>query len=149
VWRKVGVSEFLFIYMVSKGERSIFSEVVVSVILSTKVYMCMRPIPNGLRDRVILLYSFKIVNKEEILRTVSDTSIYCSSDKVGTVYLVQYIFENSTSTSIRFATRVRTWLVVCLSAAWLSLTQAMASIVWSSSSSRVSTCVHFTLHPTP
>jgi hypothetical protein len=38
----------------------------------------------------------KIVNKKEILRTVSNTGIYCSSDKVDTVYLVQYIFENST-----------------------------------------------------
>jgi hypothetical protein len=30
----------------------------------------------------------KIVDKKEILRTVSNTSIYCSSDKVDTVYLV-------------------------------------------------------------
>jgi hypothetical protein len=30
----------------------------------------------------------KIVDKKEILRTVSNTGIYCSSDKVGTVYLV-------------------------------------------------------------
>jgi hypothetical protein len=56
--------------------------------------MC--PIPNGFRDRTISLYSSKIVDKKEILRTVSNIGIYCSSDKVGTVYLVQYIFENST-----------------------------------------------------
>jgi hypothetical protein len=56
----------------------------------------MRPIPNGFRDRVVSLYSSKTVDKKEILRTVSNTDIYCSSDKVGTVYLVQYIFENST-----------------------------------------------------
>jgi hypothetical protein len=31
------------------------------------------------------LYSSKIVDKKEILRTVSNTGIYCSSDKVGTV----------------------------------------------------------------
>jgi hypothetical protein len=36
---------------------------------------------------VHVLYS-KTVDKKEILRTVSDTAIYCSSDKVGTVYLV-------------------------------------------------------------
>jgi hypothetical protein len=48
--------------------------------------MC--PILNGFRDRVILLYSSKIVDKKEILRTVSNTGIYCSSDEVGTVYLV-------------------------------------------------------------
>jgi hypothetical protein len=53
-----------------------------------KVYMYMCPIPNGFRDRAISLYNSKIVNKKEILRNVSNTGIYCSSDKVGTVYIV-------------------------------------------------------------
>jgi hypothetical protein len=53
-----------------------------------KLYMYMCPIPNGFRDRVISLYSSKIVDKKEILRTVSNAGIYCSSDKVGTVYLI-------------------------------------------------------------
>jgi hypothetical protein len=44
---------------------------------------------------IISLYSPKIV-KKEILRTNSNTGIYCSSNKVGTAYVVQYIFENST-----------------------------------------------------
>jgi predicted transport protein len=48
--------------------------------------MC--PIPNGVRERAISLYSSKIVDKKEISRTVSNTGIYCSSDKVGTVDLV-------------------------------------------------------------
>jgi hypothetical protein len=48
--------------------------------------MC--PISNGVRDRAILPYSSKIVDKKEVLRTVSNTCICCSSDKVGTVYLV-------------------------------------------------------------
>jgi hypothetical protein len=52
------------------------------------VYMYMCPIPNGFRDRAISLCSSKIVNKKEILRAVSNTYIYCSSDEVGTVYLV-------------------------------------------------------------
>jgi hypothetical protein len=56
--------------------------------------MC--PFPNGFRDRAITLYSSKIVDKKEILRTVSNTGIYWSSDEIGTVYLVWYIFENST-----------------------------------------------------
>jgi hypothetical protein len=43
------------------------------------------PIPNGFRDTVISFYGSKIVDKKEILRTVSNTSIYCSTDKVGTV----------------------------------------------------------------
>jgi hypothetical protein len=76
------------VYRVSQQERSIFWEVIVSVILSKKVYMYMCPIPNVFQHRAISLYSSKIVYKKEILRTVSNTSIYCSSDKVGTVYLV-------------------------------------------------------------
>jgi hypothetical protein len=56
--------------------------------------MC--PILNGFRDRDISLYSSKIVDKKEILRTVSNTNLYCSSDKADTVYLVKYILENST-----------------------------------------------------
>jgi hypothetical protein len=50
------------------------------------MYMC--PIPKGLRDRAISLYSSKIADKKEVLRTVANTGIYCLSDKVGTVYLV-------------------------------------------------------------
>jgi predicted transport protein len=50
--------------------------------------MDMCPIQNCFRDTAISLYSSKIVDKKEILRTVSNTGIYCSSDKVGTVYLV-------------------------------------------------------------
>jgi len=44
----------------------------------------------------ISLYSCKIVDKKQILHTVSNTGIYCSSDKGGTVYIVRYNFENST-----------------------------------------------------
>jgi hypothetical protein len=53
-----------------------------------KLYMYMCPIPSGFRDTAISLYSYNIVDKKEILRTVSNTGNYCSSDKVGTVYLV-------------------------------------------------------------
>jgi hypothetical protein len=84
----------------SQEERSIIWEVIVSVILSKKC-----PVLNSFRDRPISLYSSKIVDKKEILRaislysskivdkkeilhTVSNTGIYCSRDKVGTVYLV-------------------------------------------------------------
>jgi hypothetical protein len=49
-----------------------------------------------LRGRVISLYSSKIIDKKEMLHTVSNICIYCSSDKVGTIYLLKYIFENST-----------------------------------------------------
>jgi hypothetical protein len=57
-----------------------------------KIYMYMCAIPNGFRDRTISLYSSKIVDKKEILRTDSNTVIYCSSDRVCKVYLVEYIF---------------------------------------------------------
>jgi hypothetical protein len=42
--------------MVSQEERSIFWEVIVSVILNKKVCMYMCPIPNGFRARAISLY---------------------------------------------------------------------------------------------
>ena len=68
----------------------------VSVILSKAVYMYMCPIANGFTDRTLSVYSCKIIDTKEILRIVSNIGIYWSSDTVGTVYLVQYIFENST-----------------------------------------------------
>jgi hypothetical protein len=40
---------------VSQEERTIFLEVTVSVILNKKLYMNMCPIPNGFRDRAILV----------------------------------------------------------------------------------------------
>jgi hypothetical protein len=40
---------------VSQEERTIFWEVIVSVILSKKIYMNMCPIANGFRDRAILV----------------------------------------------------------------------------------------------
>jgi hypothetical protein len=50
------------------------------------MYIC--PVTNGFWDTDILLYSSKIVDKKEAIHTVSNIGIYCSSDKVGTVYLV-------------------------------------------------------------
>jgi hypothetical protein len=47
-----------------------------------KLYMYICPIPNGFRVKAISLYSSKIVNKKERLRTVSNTGIYCSSDSL-------------------------------------------------------------------
>jgi hypothetical protein len=50
-------------------------EVIVSVILSKKVYVYRCLIPKRFRDTAISLYSSKIVHKNEILRTVSNTVI--------------------------------------------------------------------------
>jgi hypothetical protein len=60
------------------------------------MYMC--PIRNGLQDGATSLYSCKIVDKVH-LRIVSNIGIYCSNDKVATVYPVQYILQNSTVNS--------------------------------------------------
>jgi hypothetical protein len=56
--------------------------------------MC--PIRNGFWDRVISLYGSKFVDMKQIFRTISNGDIYCSTDKVATVYLEKYIFENYT-----------------------------------------------------
>jgi hypothetical protein len=69
----------------SQDERSLFWEVIVSVIQSKKINIYVCPIPNGFWETAISLYSSKTVDKKEILRTVSNTGMYCSSDEVGTV----------------------------------------------------------------
>ena len=58
------------------------------------------------------MYNRKIVDKKEILRvlTVSNTGIYGSSDRVGTVY--NKCSKIPLPTSMHFATRVKTWRVV-------------------------------------
>jgi hypothetical protein len=48
---------YIYIYRVSQEERSLFWEVIVSVILSKIVYMFMCPIPNGFRETAGSLYS--------------------------------------------------------------------------------------------
>ena len=127
------------IYRVSQEENSIFCEVIVSVILSKNVYFNMCPIPNGFRDIAIWMYNRKIVDKKEILRvrTVSNTGIYCSSDRVSIVY--KKCSNVPPSISMHFATRVKTWRVVLGSASWRSFMQAITSSMLTSSSSRVPT----------
>ena len=62
------------------------------------------------------MYNRIIVDKKAILRvrTVSDTGIYCSSDRIGTV--CNKYLNIPPSTSMQFATGVKTWRVVRLSA---------------------------------
>ena len=61
------------------------------------------------------MHNRKILDKKEILRvrTVSNFGIYSSSDRVGTVYKCSKI---PLSTLLHFATCVKTWRVVRLSA---------------------------------
>jgi hypothetical protein len=79
-----------------------------------KVYMYMCLIPNGFRDTDISLCSSKTVDKKKILRTVSNTGIYCWSDKVCTESWYNTFFKILLSTSMYFVTRVRTWRVARL-----------------------------------
>jgi len=62
------------------------------------------------------MYNRKIIDKKEILRvrTVSNTGIYWSSDRVGTVY--NKCSKIPTSTSVHFTIRVKTRRVIRLSA---------------------------------
>jgi hypothetical protein len=76
--------------------------------------MC--PILNSYRDRGISLYSSKLVDKKEILCALSNTGIYCSSDKVGKFTWESTFSKIPPSTSVYFATRVRTWRDAHLSA---------------------------------
>jgi len=154
VWNPVLLTDCIdikvHVYRVSQEERSIFWEVIVSVILSKNIYMNMCPIPNDFQDRAIRMYNHKTVDKKDILRvrTVSNTGIYCSSDRVGSAY--SKCSKIPPSTSMHFATRVKTWRVVRLSASCRSFMQAITSSMLTSSSSRVSTffcTLHSSLNP--
>jgi hypothetical protein len=57
------------LYRMSQEEREKFWEVIVSVILSKKVYMYMCPIPNCFRDTDILLYP-KLLITSRVLVTI-------------------------------------------------------------------------------
>jgi hypothetical protein len=85
----------------SHGAKSISWEVIVSVILSKKLCMYMCPIPNSFQIG-LFHYTVPKLLIRKILRTVSNTGIYCSSNKIPP------------STSMNFATRVRTWRVARL-----------------------------------
>jgi hypothetical protein len=84
---------------------------------SKQKYMYGSHIPNDFRGRPISLCSSKIVDKKEILRNVPDTVIYCSGEKVGTIYTYYNTFSKiPPPISVCFAARVRTWRVALLSA---------------------------------
>jgi TctA family transporter len=80
-------SSLFIIYRMFQEEMSIFWEVIISIILSKKLYMYMCTI---LVSEIELFHCRdpKLLMSKHILRTVSNTGIYCSRDKVGTVYLV-------------------------------------------------------------
>jgi hypothetical protein len=61
------------LYWVFQEEMSVFWEVIVSIILRKKVYMYVCPIPNDFRDRVISLYSSKLVFIAQVTKLVQFT----------------------------------------------------------------------------
>jgi len=82
----------------------------VSVILSKIVCMYMCPIPNGFRDGALLLYSCKNVDKKYYVVLLIPVFV------VQVAKLVQVVWYNTfskipPSSSVNFATRVRTWRV--------------------------------------
>jgi len=89
------------------------------------------------------MYNRKMLIRK-ILRvcTVSNTGIYCSSGRVGTVY--NKCSKILPSSSMHFATRVKTWRVVRLSASCRSFMHAITSSMLTNSSSRVSTFFLYT-----
>ena len=58
------------VYRMSQEERSIFWEVIVSVILSKKLYMNICPIPNGFRDRAIWKQTAKLLIRKRYYKYV-------------------------------------------------------------------------------
>jgi len=129
----------VYIYRVYQEERSIFWEVIVSVILSKNVCMNMRPILNGFRDRAIWITTAKsFIMKRYYVYVLFLIPVFI----VQVTELVQGYNKCSKippSTSMHFATRVKTWRVVRLSASWRSFMQAITSSMLTSSSSCVST----------
>jgi hypothetical protein len=79
---------YIYIQSVLGGKVSILGGHIIGHSKQICIHTCICLIPNGFRDRAISLYSSKTVDKKDILRTVSNTGVYCSSGKVGTVYLV-------------------------------------------------------------
>jgi hypothetical protein len=72
--------------------------------------MC--PISNGFRDRAMSLHSPKIVDKKEVIRTVSKTGIYRSSDSWCSLRSI--IHFRKSHRQQHSASRVRTWHVARL-----------------------------------
>lgn len=63
-------------------ESPIYWEVIVPVILSKKICVYIYPIPNCYRGRAILFYSFEILGKNDIVRSVSNNGINVQVTKV-------------------------------------------------------------------
>jgi hypothetical protein len=76
------------VYIQSTPGGTVFWEVIVS---KKQCIICTCVLFRTVSETDISLYVSKSVDKKEILRTASNTGIYCSSGKVGAVYLVKYI----------------------------------------------------------
>jgi hypothetical protein len=93
---------YMYLYRMSQEERSIFWEVIVSAILSKNMYTCMCPIPYGFREEL-----FHCTVPKLLIRKICYVLFLIPVSIVLVTMLVQ-------STSMHFATRVRTWSVARL-----------------------------------
>jgi hypothetical protein len=114
------------LYRVFQEERSVFWEVIVSVMLAKKLYMYMCPIPNCFRDRVFHCTVPKLFIRERYYALFLIPVLIIQVTK-----LVQFTKCNTFSkipplTSMHFATRVRAWRVA-------PLCSAKCTVQWNSS----------------
>jgi hypothetical protein len=75
------------LYRMSQDERSIFREIIVSVIIS-RTCICTCVLFRTVSEIELFHGTVPKLLVRKILPTVSNTGVYCSSDKVGTIYLV-------------------------------------------------------------
>jgi len=132
------------LYRVSQEESSIFWEVILSFILSKQMFIWTCALFRTVSEIELFECTTAklLIRKILRVRTVSNTGIYCSSDRVGTVY--NKFSKIPPSTSMHFATRVKTWRVVRLSVSWRYFMQTITSSGLTSCSSRVSTYFLYT-----
>jgi hypothetical protein len=123
----------------------LFWQVIVSAILSKKLYMYMCSVPNGFQDRAISLCSCKILIKKCFVLFIISVFIV---QLTQSVHFTQHSACSNIppSTSMHFAARVRTWRVAGLSSSWRTFMLAITSIVRSSNSSLSTNNSQLTLH---
>jgi hypothetical protein len=99
----------------SQEEKSIFCDVIVLFILSKKLYMYMRPIPNSFRDRAISLYNSLDLAPNTVLPShmwigmkFQLAVVTVDSDIVGVLWKMPRIFTNAEYADMLYA--VHTWV---------------------------------------
>jgi hypothetical protein len=127
------------LYRVSQEERSIFWEIIISVIRRKKfIWTCV------LFRAVSLIKLFECTVVKLLTRKRYYVLFLIFNVQVTNLLVYNTFSKILSSTSMQFATRVRTWRVARLSSSWRSFMREIASIMRSSSSSHVSTFLLYT-----